>query len=252
MTLVSHKLYVFGGRRVESSALLNSLWCLNLGTLVWEKLWPKESSRSESSPLPRYFHSAIAWGAKLVIFGGEGESEKPEIDQCFKMLDDLAIFDTEEEKWELAKLKVAGGVRRPAARYAHLSAIVSYTFTSPDSVPIASSASPPSISSTTTVSSPSILAIIGGQDVHNHYLHSIAFLDLASMTWIAWQRYDSSCGAYRSVAFSARASFVPTRHNLDEAAPLGTNDSQMIHLSHSIPPSEPGEPLFVYTNCDFA
>lgn len=69
------------------------------------------------------------------------------------------------------------------------------------------------------------------------------------MPWIAWQRYGSSCGAYRSVAFSARTSFVPTRRDLDEEDLDEANDGFHTQLSHS---NSAREPLFVYMNCDFA
>ena len=42
-----------------------------------------------------------------MIFGGQGETEKPEVDQPYETLDDLVIWDTEQEKWELPQLEVA-------------------------------------------------------------------------------------------------------------------------------------------------
>lgn len=76
-----------------------------------------------------------------MIFGGQGETEKPEVDQPYETLDDLVIWDTEQEKWELPQLEVAEGVRRPAARHAHLSAVVSFNTTPHSPATIASSPS---------------------------------------------------------------------------------------------------------------
>ena len=80
VTALRNKLYCFGGRLVETRTMVATLYCLDLATLEWRKLWPretgeaveelgKEPAREEDtgvSPRARYFHSAEAVGDSIV------------------------------------------------------------------------------------------------------------------------------------------------------------------------------------------
>lgn len=90
------RLFVFGGRLVPKRVLVADLYVLDLGTLVWTKLWPPEDTKvvefsphsveeladgrpkavGEDKPVrgpqARYFHSADVQGANIYFFGGMG------------------------------------------------------------------------------------------------------------------------------------------------------------------------------------
>lgn len=150
VTVVGDSIYVFGGRLVSSRKMVSSLYSLDLTTLVWRKLWPSpsapslpstsssvtnSSSSSSSSatangdvgPAARYFHSAEAWGNKIVLFGGEGYSTTPATDPSeaplLRTLDDVWLWDTMASQWEEVETGVDDGVERPEARYAHLGVV---------------------------------------------------------------------------------------------------------------------------------
>ncbi|KAI9627768.1 hypothetical protein H4Q26_017205 [Puccinia striiformis f. sp. tritici PST-130] len=173
ITVLGTSIYVFGGRLVPTRLMISDMYRLDLNTLEWQKIWPEPSLglRSDSkgkakatesdlitqdpssestttttneiqtpviipprAPHPRYFHSAEAWGHKLVIFGGMGYAATPnkihtqptdsnhqptesELGLC--VLDDLVIFDS--------LLEPAQQIAMPSPRYAHLSCLTSET-----------------------------------------------------------------------------------------------------------------------------
>lgn len=120
--------------------MVSTLYSLSLRTLEWRLLWPPaEPTTSDEAPpigpAARYFHSAEAWGSKIIVFGGEGyaeteggaaEAEGDEEEQApLCTLGDLCIWDTETGKWEFPEAECDEGVELPAPRYAHLAAVSS-------------------------------------------------------------------------------------------------------------------------------
>lgn len=264
VTLVGEGIFAFGGRPVDSRGMISSLYRLDLRTLVWTKIEPSPCDPSPSSssappllssssntlfaPTPRYFHSAEAWGDKLVIFGGqsyvldEGETTISQdggggANGHLETLDELWIFDTLEQTWTTPVTTVKSGSTHPIPRYAHLSVVS--TVTSEVPVPgFEDSAPPPSTSSR--------LVIIGGQDYQNNYISEMSVLDLDKMEWIAQAPCPRKAGSYRSVASTSQTSLAPL-----EVRP--GSDGHTVYSSHSLRSQEDNpEPIFVFTNSNFA
>lgn len=201
MTVIGDEVYVFGGRLIPTRTMVATLFVLSLRTLTWQKLWPTsddtavEGAQAEGpdpvrasflysvvaavfltdrhSHSQRYFHSAEAWGSKLVIWGGEGYAPiTSAIDDAagvpLRTLADLFIFDTTTRSWSAPQPTCAPGVDEPAPRYAHLSTLSSYR------VPIdpakEGAAAPRSRHRMRT-----LMVVMGGQDIRN----TCAFLPLS-------------------------------------------------------------------------
>jgi hypothetical protein len=114
----------------------STLYALSLQTLEWALLWPPSpSSPSSPSPTsasdpgsspssqPRYYHSASAHGAQLLVFGGERPAAQFRAGGGTRELADLWIWDTVSRHWEQPRLGVREGVKRPTGRFAHLSLV---------------------------------------------------------------------------------------------------------------------------------
>ncbi|KAK9898655.1 galactose oxidase [Cystobasidium minutum MCA 4210] len=257
-TTIGDKLYIFGGRLVHVRRMVNELRALDLNTLVWEKLWPLDGVSESAGPQPRYFHSADAWGSKLVIFGGMGQSADSEsqgssangdgsssLDPNLSVLSDLLIYDTLTREWTTPDTKVREGVEPPLPRYAHLSA-----------------------------TSNGCLVILGGQDVLNQYIEQMCCLELESMTYVQSSEWKGHAGTYRSVAVSRQLSVHPggaNRRNRGEAfedrmnrMSMSNDDSEYapstevhsqadenLQLPYTTPATS-DEPIYTYTNYNFA
>ncbi|KAI5477773.1 regulatory protein Ral2 [Pseudohyphozyma bogoriensis] len=210
--------------------MVSTLYRLSLVTLTWTRLWPPPSSTftdstdpsppptatpsSEPSlhppnehpggPVPRYFHSAEAWGNKIVIFGGEGYAPLQDgetIDQVpLITLGDVIVWDTVEGKWEFPEVGCEEGVERPEPRYAHLGVVSS--FVEEGKGVLASEEE-------SRWRERSLLIILGGQDIKNTYLHTVNVLDLETMMWVRVGKWDRHIGTYRAVATTAKWTVVP-------------------------------------------
>lgn len=173
--------------------MVSTLYKLDLRTLVWECLWSTLTEGGgegeEEGPQARYFHSACAWGDKLVVFGGEGyepvvppsspssSSSSPDATTtpsedpapALRTLSDLSIYDTLTLRWlpSARDTKVKEGVESPAPRYAHLGVVTSAVERSEDGVE----------------RERSLLVIMGGQDIKNTctFFPSLLFLSPPSL-----------------------------------------------------------------------
>ncbi|SCV67478.1 BQ2448_5089 [Microbotryum intermedium] len=304
ITLIDDHTYVFGGRLVPNRTMVDTLYCLSLRTLEWQLLWPPTRSENGTEaedpnspttpkafagpaprgPTPRYFHSAEAWGKKLVVAFGEGYSSIPsnpeggrsssdskenggsgaEMDsndgygELFT-LRDVCIWDIEKKAWEMPEIKCAEGVQGPEARYAHLACV---TTVGP---------------SNEVGRDRPAMVIMGGQDIKNTYLHSISVLDLDSLTWVRSSTWDRHIGTYRAVvtsatkeihpstSFSTSTNGVPTLLNegqkhasqqtvtgaetSDDLAP-GREPMRQLSYSSSPDPNKP-QPLLLFSNFNF-
>lgn len=183
VTLVGDCVYVFGGRLVPTRTMVDTLYCLELATGEWSRLWPPrdgaasveggeaeddDDKDAQHAPQARYFHSACAWGDKLVLFGGEGyapDAAAPVLaaggadgaaaDPAFALctLDDVCVWDTTQRRWLSGETKCAEGVERPAARYAHLGVVTSVQVSSEQEGGEGRERS--------------VMLVMGGQDVRN-------------------------------------------------------------------------------------
>ncbi|GAA5961620.1 hypothetical protein JCM21900_002827 [Sporobolomyces salmonicolor] len=272
VTLVNDAIFVFGGRLVPTRTMVSSLYSLDLRTLVWAQLWPppSPSPSGESAdpaapvtPLPsfspqaRYFHSACAWGDKLVIFGGEGYGDPPSSPSnadsdpaapsssssaeqdppALRTLDDLSIWDATKGCWlDIGEIKVAGGVEPPAPRYAHLGVVSN------------------AVGEDGT--DKSYMLVMGGQDIRNTYLHSTNVLDLDSLTWVHSGTWDRHIGTYRAIATRAQLTVVPggpLTPTAGEEGAMGLEEGEtLVQLSYSEKPRlEKPEPLLLFSNFNF-
>jgi hypothetical protein len=104
-------LYLFGGSALDVGAV-SDLWALSIGTdaALAEYSWTKVST---SGPVPprRYGHSAIAWGSKLVVFGGQDDA---------RQFNDAWVFNTTSMEW--AELTTKGAA--PSTRTRHTATLV--------------------------------------------------------------------------------------------------------------------------------
>lgn len=190
LTLIDDTLYVFGGRLVPTRTMVSTLYSLSLRTLTWTLLWPPPPSSSPSvvGPAPRYFHSAEAWGSKIIIAFGEGyapnegESDDP-APLC--TLDDVCIWDTENGGWEFPELRCAEGVEPPAPRYAHLAVVQQWEDVR-------------GLEEDRVEREKSVMVIVGGQDVRNTCELSVGSLEThADERWATQICTRSTCSISR-------------------------------------------------------
>ncbi|KAF9097287.1 hypothetical protein BGX27_000984 [Mortierella sp. AM989] len=189
MTIVDDKLYLFGGRLIQTRQMTNSLYILNLIDFNWENVTesvnvaptqavgdPGAEDENEvgAPPIERYFHSANPYKNTIVFFGGMGPSTNAVDSQPQDLIvfDDIKILDIEQLQWR--QVRIPSSQHAPKPRYAHLSSI-----------------------------SGNKLIIIGGQDINNQYIEEISVLDLDCMQWVASMPFEKHCGSYRSIAVSS-------------------------------------------------
>ncbi|KAG0091957.1 hypothetical protein BGZ93_004876 [Podila epicladia] len=189
MTIVDDKLYLFGGRLIQTRQMTNSLYILHLSEFRWENVTevvnvvptkpaigdPGAEDEMEVSapPAERYFHSANAYKNSIVYFGGMGPSSTNSSadGQDLIVFDDIKVLDLELLQWR--QVRIPTSAHSPKPRYAHLSSI-----------------------------SGSKLVVVGGQDIANQYIEEINVLDLDSWQWVSSMPFEKHCGSYRSIAVS--------------------------------------------------
>ncbi|KAF8951770.1 hypothetical protein BGZ46_003803, partial [Entomortierella lignicola] len=189
MTIVDDKLYLFGGRLIQTRQMTNSLYILNLIDFHWQNVsevvnvspttavgdpGAEDENEAGAPPTERYFHSANAYKNTIVFFGGMGPTSNGTDNQSQEMYvyDDVKVLDLELLQWRHVRIPTSQHAPKP--RYAHLSSI-----------------------------SGSKLIIVGGQDIRNQYIEEINVLDLDSMQWVASMPFEKHCGSYRSIAVSS-------------------------------------------------
>jgi len=252
----------------------------NQPTIITSENLPSHSSLPIPGPHPRYFHSAEAWGNKLVIFGGMGyaattpnpanpstDSSTPnhqpsESDLGLCVLDDLVIFDSISCTWSFPATSPAPHIAMPSPRYAHLSCLTSETgYDLPvkdpeedthDYLEIAGLGMQPiKIIKPNRRKRRNLLTLLGGQDISNRYIGEINVLDLDSMQWIEGRRWERHCGTYRSVACTAQLT-VRQGDRLDGSDNPDHDQDFLRRLSWSEKPSvERPEPVYLYSNFNF-
>ncbi|KAK5816101.1 hypothetical protein F5H01DRAFT_278268, partial [Linnemannia elongata] len=169
MTIVDDKLYLFGGRLIQSRMMTNALYILHLEEFRWENV--SEINEKSAPPAERYFHSANAYKNMIVFFGGMGPApgSAEGQQQDLVVFDDVKVLDLELLQWR--QVRIPSSPHAPKPRYAHLSSI-----------------------------SGNKLVVIGGQDIGNQYIEEINVLDLDGWQWVSSMPFDKHCGSYRSIA----------------------------------------------------
>ncbi|KAI8595002.1 hypothetical protein EDD21DRAFT_397049 [Dissophora ornata] len=231
MTVVDDKLYLFGGRLIQTRQMINSLYILHLTDFQWENVseivnitptravgdpGAEDEHEMGSPPSERYFHTANAYKNTIVFFGGMGPSGNAAEGQPQDLIvyDDIKILDLELLQWR--HVRIPSSQHAPKPRYAHLSSV-----------------------------SGNKLVIIGGQDVSNQYVEEVSVLDLDSLQWVASMPFEKHCGSYRSIAVS------PSGH--ESSVPvIGSELGDM--ASPTLSPTSPQEehPVYVYSNFNFS
>ncbi|BFZ55375.1 hypothetical protein PYCC9005_002415 [Savitreella phatthalungensis] len=172
-TIVRRQLFVIGGRSLQSKRSSCEVYCLDLDTAFWTHV--DTSCTDTTRPKARYFHTASAYGEKIVIFGGM-QGDRIESAEAAAVLDDISIFDTISCTWTTIKRPSLQTSLWAQPRYAHLST------TSADK-----------------------LIVVGGQDLANDYLQDIAIFDLHDLVWTSITPADLNCGSYRAFLTSSNA-----------------------------------------------
>ncbi|KAF9290591.1 hypothetical protein BKA57DRAFT_296222 [Linnemannia elongata] len=189
MTIVDDKLYLFGGRLIQSRMMTNALYILHLEEFRWENVseivnvlppqaavgdpGAEDENEKSAPPAERYFHSANAYKNMIVFFGGMGPApgSAEGQQQDLVVFDDVKVLDLELLQWR--QVRIPSSPHAPKPRYAHLSSI-----------------------------SGNKLVVIGGQDIGNQYIEEINVLDLDGWQWVSSMPFDKHCGSYRSIAVS--------------------------------------------------
>lgn len=113
LTAVGERLLMFGGRWGEST-FLNDAWLYDIASSTWECVVESEDTFSLISPVhprgqrpcPRWAHSAVDFGRRVLIFGGSAPG------RCFN---DLHWFDLDKRKF----MPVAYDGKAPTQRSGH-------------------------------------------------------------------------------------------------------------------------------------
>lgn len=115
LTALGHVLLMFGGRWGETT-FMNDAWlfdtltckwtCIDESEDTWAALSELPTERSSARPCPRWAHSAVGFGKRVLIFGGSAPG------RCFN---DLTWFDSETLKWRAQHIEG----RSPPARSGH-------------------------------------------------------------------------------------------------------------------------------------
>ncbi|XP_043240471.1 F-box only protein 42-like [Amphibalanus amphitrite] len=92
--MLDGRMYVFGGCSSRMTSF-NDLWWLELGELEWRR--PQVVG---SYPSPKAYASMVAYGDKLVLFGGWSQAAPYPLHQSWKLFDEMHIYDTKECRWE--------------------------------------------------------------------------------------------------------------------------------------------------------
>ncbi|ORX70634.1 galactose oxidase [Linderina pennispora] len=181
LTYLDGKAYVFGGRSLHTGQLSSDLFVCDLGTFAWRRL----AGTSGTSPAARFFHSATAFRQFIIVFGGMGlvagsESMERSVDESNRsnklLLGDMAVFDTQTERWVAERALDSGGpagpaveAEAPAPRYAHLATLLG-----------------------------SRLLVVGGQDLDEQYVEELNVYDLQRGAWVLRAGFPRAVGLYRS------------------------------------------------------
>ncbi|KAI8319094.1 galactose oxidase, partial [Martensiomyces pterosporus] len=169
VTYLQGKAYVFGGRALHSGKLSNDIYTCDLRKFQQQQQQQSEQDQGVPPPVPRFFHSATAFGQHIIVFGGMGlDAEKT----SKILLGDIAVFDTRAERWsDIAAAADAtnGGVSNPSPRYAHLATLFG-----------------------------SRLLVVGGQDLEEQYVEELNVFDLQTGRWVLRSPFPRAVGLYRS------------------------------------------------------
>ncbi|KAK3831300.1 MAG: hypothetical protein JOS17DRAFT_783213 [Linnemannia elongata] len=237
MTIVDDKLYLFGGRLIQSRLMTNALYILHLEEFRWENVseivnvlppqaavgdpGAEDENEKSAPPAERYFHSANAYKNMIVFFGGMGPApgSAEGQQQDLVVFDDIKVLDLELLQWR--QVRIPSSPHAPKPRYAHLSSI-----------------------------SGNKLVVIGGQDIGNQYIEEINVLDLDGWQWVSSMPFDKHCGSYRSIAVSGsgQGTTIPQIGSEEQRSSIYRLSTLM---TSTTPVQQEEHPVYLYSNFNF-
>jgi hypothetical protein len=117
LTAVDHaSLLMFGGRQGEAR-FMNDTWLFDTVACVWRCVHESDEigeglQSVTRRPAPRWAHSAVRFGDRVLVFGGSAPG------RCF---DDLHWFDISSLQWQL---QIMSGISTPSERSGHCACAV--------------------------------------------------------------------------------------------------------------------------------
>lgn len=95
--LIGNRMYIFAGFEYHSDQYSQEVHYLNLDTMEWQYV-----DAEGPAPAHRDFHSAVAIGDRMYIFGGRGDLNSPYNSLEEVYCPELSYLDTKEHKWVTA------------------------------------------------------------------------------------------------------------------------------------------------------
>ncbi|XP_026751898.1 kelch domain-containing protein 3 [Galleria mellonella] len=93
--IIKNKMYIFGGFEYSSDQYSQEVHCLDLDTLKWTFI-----DTRGSPPSYRDFHTAVAYGDRMYVFGGRGGGDfSPYNNLDEEYCPKVYYLDTVEQKW---------------------------------------------------------------------------------------------------------------------------------------------------------
>lgn len=92
--VIKNKMYIFGGFEYLTDQYSQIVHCLDLDTMHWSLI-----DVTGTQPSHRDFHTAVAVGNRMYVFGGRGDLNSPynSLEEIYCPL--VYYLDTEAEKW---------------------------------------------------------------------------------------------------------------------------------------------------------
>lgn len=108
--IIKNKMYIFGGFEYLTDQYSQEVHCLDLDLMEWTFIDAKGTP-----PSHRDFHTAIAYGDRMYVYGGRGDMNSPYNSEEEVYCPEVFYLDIEKEKWIVTK---PGGTR-PEGRRSH-------------------------------------------------------------------------------------------------------------------------------------
>ena len=117
LTAVDHRLLMFGGRQGDAR-FMNDTWLFDTVACSWscvdesDETWHGLQTLTPK-PSPRWAHSAVRFGDRVLMFGGSAPG------RCFG---DIHWFDLNTQRWQ--KQEIPGDGKKPSERSGHCACAV--------------------------------------------------------------------------------------------------------------------------------
>lgn len=92
--VIQNKMYIFGGFEYLTDQYSQEVHCLNLDTMQWTFI-----DATGTPPSHRDFHTAVAYGTRMYIYGGRGDLNSPYNSTEEVYCPQIYYLDTVTERW---------------------------------------------------------------------------------------------------------------------------------------------------------